>query len=56
MNFFSLLAGDSQHIYDVKPLSHVHYPNCSDGLTRKLQFSLVQVISGDVVSCVCVCE
>lgn len=48
--FFALPAGGSTHSYEVASLDVSQYGNCSSGLKRSLNASLVQVIAGDIVS------
>ena len=48
--FFALPAGGNNHMYEIAPLDVSEYENCSSGLKRSLNFSLVQVLAGDIVS------
>ena len=48
--FFALPAGGNNHTYEIAPLDVNEYENCSSGLKRSLNFSLVQVLAGDIVS------
>ena len=49
-NFFALTAEGSTHQYTMHPVDNNTYSNCSQGVTESLDFSLVQIIAGDVVS------
>lgn len=49
--FFALPAGGNNHTYEIAPLDISKYENCSSGLKRSLNFSLVQVLAGDIVRC-----
>ena len=48
--FFALPAGGNNHTYKIAAIDNSQYGNCSSGLTRSLDFSLIQVIAGDIVS------
>ena len=48
--FFALPAGGNNHTYEIAAIDVDRYDNCSSGLKRSLNFSLVQVLAGDIVS------